>query len=105
MQFSRSGDAVQAVRITGPAHNLLRLKLGTAPGTAEARNLDESDPALLGADDVAREVMRGVAEANAALGTSIGVCGIDYVASDTPLVAVYRDLARALVEHFAAELV
>lgn len=28
MQFSRDGDWYQAVRITGPSHNLLALKLG-----------------------------------------------------------------------------
>lgn len=103
MQFSRSGDAVQVVRITGPAHNLLRLELGATPGSIQVQNLDRSGPALLQASEVEREVMNGVADANAALGTSIVVHGICYVSSDTPPVAIYRDLARALVERFAVE--
>jgi hypothetical protein len=104
MQFSHSGDTVQIVRITGPAHNLLRLQLGTAPGVIETRNLDESGPAVLRTDEVEHEVLGGVAEANTLFGTSVGVRVIHYAASDTPPVSVYRDLARALVEHFAVEL-
>ena len=103
MQFSRNGHAVQVVRITGPAHNLLRLELGTAPGALGVRVLDGTGPTLLGADQVAREVLNGVADANAALGTSVGVRGITYVASDSPPTSVYRDLARALIEHLVVE--
>jgi hypothetical protein len=66
-------------------------------------NLDEAGPALLRADEVEREVLSGIADANAALGTSVGVRGITYVASDSPPTSVYRDLARALIEHLVVE--
>ena len=39
MQISRDGDAGQVVRITGPAHNLLRLEFGKPAGAFEVRNL------------------------------------------------------------------
>ena len=103
MHFSRSDDTVEVVRITGPTHNLLRLELGTAPGAIEVQNLDESGPVQLRADEVEREVLCGIAEANAQFGTNIAVRGICYAASDSPPVSTYRLLAYALVEHVAVE--
>ena len=99
MQFSRSGDAVQVIRITGPAHNLLRLEFGVTSGAVQVRNLDQSGSARLQADEVEREVLRGVAEANASSGNKVSVRAIDYVASDTPPASIYCALARALVQH------
>jgi hypothetical protein len=104
MQFVRDKDWLQTVRVTGPAHNLLGLKLGASNGRAQ-----KPEMVILGgagpidSDEVARQVLEGVQEENRALGTSLSVLAIRYVRSDTPSKTVYRQLARSLVRHLASE--
>ena len=103
MQFSRSGNFWRAVRITGPAHNLLGLAFSNEAAAApRARNIDkEKDkPARLKAEDVVAHVLSGVAEANAKWHLHLNVSEIEYIGSDTPPVDVYRFLAFELIRHF-----
>ena len=99
MQFSRVGDAVQVVRITGPAHNLLRLEFGEPSGAVQVRNLEESGSVLLQPDEVEREVLQGVSKMGASFDIDVRVRAIGYVASDTPPASIYFDLTRALVAY------
>lgn len=105
MQFSRDGEWYQVIRITGPAHNLLALKLGE-PGASgpilDRMSISNESPTIDG-DDVRRQVLEGVAEANAQLGASYEVAAIRFVATDTPSPDIYRFLAKVLVEEVAQE--
>lgn len=105
MHFSRDGDWYQATRITGPSHNLLALKL-SEPGASEpiVERLSVSNEApVIDADDVQRQVLEGVTEANAELGTNYHVAAIRFVTTDTPSFSIYRSLAKVIVEKLAQE--
>jgi len=105
MQFSRDGDWYQVIRITGPSHNLLAIQLGE-PGAAEVvvERLSVSNEAPeIEADDVQRQVLDGVKEANAQLGTRYHVAAIRFVTTDTPSPGVYRSLAKTIVEQLVRQ--
>ena len=105
MQFSRDGDWYQVIRITGPSHNLLALKLGE-PGSpvpiVERLSVSNEAPTI-DADDVQRQVLEGVREANAQLGADYQVASIRFVTTDTPSPSIYRSLAKIIVEQVAQE--
>ncbi len=105
MQFSRDGDWYQVVRITGPAHNLLGLRFGEPGGPQPAiERLSVSNGApIIEADDVQGQVLEGVSEANAQLGTDYQVAAIRFITTDTPSSSTYRSLAKSLVEQLAQE--
>jgi len=104
MQFAKSGDWYSISRITGPTHNLLRIRFGDQDiePTIDKIAGDIYAPTGLVAEDIRHEVIAGVAEANATLGTSYFARAIGYVPSDTPPVSIYRYLAKSLVEHLAS---
>ena len=103
MRFTRNGDLIRVVHITGPTHNLLGLQLATEPLTRKIEELDLSGARQLAAADVEREVCAGVEDANAALGTRFAVGRIQFVPSDSGPASFYRELARAIVQHVAQE--
>lgn len=105
MQFSRDGEWYQVIRITGPSHNLLALKLGE-PGASELiqdRLSVSNEAPTIDGDDVQAQVLEGVAEANAQLGTSYEVAAVRFVTTDTPSASIYRSLAKVIVEQVAQE--
>ena len=107
MRFSKRDDIYQVSRITGPAHNLLRLELGTegeaADPVVEALELDRAAPATgLDPDVIRKEVLAGIATANIGSSGRHAVRKIQYVKSDTPSEGVYELLARSIVERIAA---
>ena len=105
MQFSRDGEWYQVIRITGPSHNLLALQFD-APGasgpTVERLSVSNEAP-VIEADDVKSQVLDGVAEANAYLGTAYSVAAIRFVTTDTPSLSIYRSLAKVIVEQVTQE--
>jgi hypothetical protein len=105
MQFSRDGDWYQVVRITGPSHNLLALQLGEsgAPEPIVERLAVGEGATSLDAKDVQRQVVEGVTEANADLGTNFHVAAIRFVTTDTPSSSIYRSLAKVIVEQLKQE--
>lgn len=105
MQFSRDGDWRQVIRIAGPSHNLLGIKLGERGASApivERLSVSDEKP-VINADDVQRQVLEGVSEANALLGTDYQVTAIRFVTTDTPSPNIYRSLAKVVVEQLAQE--
>lgn len=103
MQFSRDGEWYQVVRITGPTHNLLGLKLGgldSPEPIVEPLSVSHEAP-VIDAEDVQRQVLEGVTEANAQLGTDYQVKAIRFVRTDTPSSSIYRSLAKVIVEQVA----
>ncbi len=105
MQFSRDGDWYQVIRITGPSHNLLGLKFGEpdSPQPVVERLSVSNEASVIEADDVKRQVLEGLSEANAQLGTEYQVAAIRFVTTDTPSSNIYSSLARILVEQLAQE--
>ena len=103
MRFTRNGDLIRVVHVTGPTHNLLGLQLATEPLIREIEELDVPGARQLEAADVEREVCAGVEDANAALGTRFAVGRIQFVPSDSGPASFYRELARAVVQHVAEE--
>src|SRR5262245_56688059 len=106
MQFSRDGDWYQVVRISGPTHNLLGLRFARRSGMPPVvvRSSVSNEAPTIEADDVQRQVLEGVAEANAKLGTDYQVAEIRFVTTDTPSPSTYRLLAKRLLEEIATSL-
>lgn len=104
MQFSRDGDWRQVIRIAGPSHNLLALKMGKlgASGPNVERISVGKEAPVSDADDVRRQVLEGATEANAQLGTD-QVTAIRFVTTDTPSSTIYRSLVKVIVELSAKE--
>jgi hypothetical protein len=104
MQFSIHKDIHRVSRIAGPFHNLLGLGL-VSDKAAELviTKLDAIGPRKeeLSAEDVQREVLQGVRDANAKFNTSYSVSQIQFVVNDTPPVAVYEFLAYSIVQRLA----
>jgi hypothetical protein len=104
MHFSTDGTFYNVARITGPTHNLLGIRFA-------GRRRREGDPSIealrdvpapkLAADEVLREVLTGVAEANARNGTVYAVEVVRFVPDDTPPVSIYRVLAAEIVGRLA----
>jgi hypothetical protein len=105
MQFSKDGDWLQVIRITGPSHNLLALKFGKidAAGLIVERLSVSNEAPVIDAEDVERQVLEGVAEASALLGEHHHVKAIRFVTTDTPSSNIYFSLAKAIVEQLAPE--
>jgi hypothetical protein len=105
MQFSRDGDWYQVIRITGPSHNLLAIKLGElgASGPILERLSVGNEVPVIHGEDVQMQVLEGVTEANAQLGTDYQVVAIRFVTTDTPSSNIYRSLAKVIVEQLAQE--
>ena len=106
MQFSRDGDWYQVARITGPTHNMLGLKLcepqATRPIIEAISAVEEAR--VVDPDDVQRQVLEGVSQANAQLGTNFQVAAIRFITTDTPSSSIYGALAKVIVEHYLDEL-
>jgi len=102
MNFSKNDELYQVSRITGPTHNLLRLRLESAAGTpaVEVEELPSFVPgaaARLESEELIRHVLLGISEANAEFATHYRATKISYVPDDTPVYDVYRLLARSIV--------
>jgi hypothetical protein len=105
MNFSRNGDWYQVSRITGPSHNFLGLKFGessASPPVVEFSSVGTGAEEIE-ADDVQRQVLEGLYEANAQLGTAYHIAAIRFVTTDTPSLSIYRSLTRSLIEWLARE--
>jgi hypothetical protein len=102
MQFSERNGVHRVVRMTGPGHNLLGLRLTLQPGAVPTEVVDLEAgraPPRLQPGEVEAAVLRGLQRANEAFSTAYRAERIEYVGSDSPPVRVYEDLAFALVAH------
>jgi len=102
MHFVRLGEFLAASRITGPKHNLLQIRLGSAGGPPVCERLPATGGckhAPLTEDQVIKHVLDGVAEANQQLGAAYAVSHIRYIENDTPPEVVYGFMAMRIVEH------
>lgn len=103
MHFSTDGRFHKVVRITGPRHNLLAIEfaeLGSAPVPRIEVLRPAARPTLQG-EDVLKQVLAGVADANSRWSTRHAVRTVGFVPDDTPPATIYRDLAASIVDRLA----
>jgi hypothetical protein len=100
----KDGQVYKVARVTGPTHNFLGLVLSlnstpTVPRveTMAVEALDVT-AATIPKDEVVRQVLKGVAEANEEYGTQFRVDVIQYVPTDSRDDLVYMSLAKAIIE-------
>jgi hypothetical protein len=105
MQFVRDGDWYLATRITGPTHNLLGLRFGQPHGSHPAieRSSVGGGSPIIEADDVLKQVLDGLSDANTKLGTDYRVAAIRFITDDTPSSSAYRFLAKSIVERMVRQ--
>jgi hypothetical protein len=103
MQFIHDGTFHTVARITGPAHNILSLRL-VANGEQAVPVVEQlktvHNPSL-DSQSVVTEAHAGVNEANLRFGSSYRIAALKYASDDTPPESVYRMLAFSLVERLA----
>ena len=103
MQFVQDGDWYFATRTAGPTHNLLGLRFGQPSGlhpAIERSSVGGGSPKIE-ANEVLRQVLEGLSNANAELGTDYQVAAIRFVSDDSPSASTYRFLAKSIVERVA----
>ena len=106
MIISEQDGVYSAQHVTGPTHNLLRLKLDRGP----AREFEvlvlppvgrSRGHAGITPKDVVVPIRDGVARANSELGTDFAVLEAQIVEDDSPQPAVYEYIARKIIEEAA----
>lgn len=110
MQFAKRGDLDIVTRISGPSHHLLGLVLSpvfrSETPVVERVSFDHPEPEVEPFDpenNLCRDVLTAVEEANGRWGTHFGITTIRYCADDPPVAGIYRRLAQALIEHVISE--
>ena len=101
MQFIDNKPIYKIIRVTGPQHNMLvvRLsdkKLDSLPAIEDLESNDKCVGKLI-AEEVRQQVMQGVEQASLELGRSYFVEKIQYLSTDSLPVSIYKDLAVEIV--------
>lgn len=106
MHISERDGFFHAQHITGPTHNLLRLKLARGaprafavtvlPPVGDCRHHDG-----LTAEEVLPAIRQGLADANAALGTDFAVEAAEIVENDSRRRGIYEYLTYKIIEKAA----
>lgn len=103
MQFVRSNGYLTVVRITGPKHNLLGLRIGepetSRPACERLPHVGCCKHGELDEEHLIDAVLEGVEVANAELGAAYRVSHVRYVENDSPPVRTYTLLAYQVVRH------
>jgi hypothetical protein len=102
MKFIDRHPLYRIIRTTGPTHNLLGLQISSEPiiGEPGVEALDGNTGGLDG-QEVAAQVMLGIAQAGAELQVTFHIQKVEYVSADSPPVEVYRRLALELMRRIA----
>ena len=107
MHISQKDRTFTAQHVTGPTHNMLRLKIGR--GTPQAFVVSVLPPigncdhtGGLTQEEIALEIKAGLADANAALGSNYVVEAAAIVENDTRQRGIYAYLTKKIVENVAA---
>jgi hypothetical protein len=107
MQFTNRDPYYQIVRITGPQHNILGVRLRRIPtsGTPEVELLNRhaGAPGALPSDGVVEQVLLGVADGCRETGIHCYVELVAFASDDTPPITVYRALAAEIVRRVAGD--
>ena len=98
MQFIFDSGLYKVARITGPAHNLLAIRLTDSDGTIEVTPLPikSNEEPQVEFQDVLTQVKSGLASVNKELEKEYCISEIQYVPSDTNSPVVYEMLTKEL---------
>lgn len=109
MHVSENNGTFTAQHVTGPTHNMLRLKIGRGipqefavtvlPPIGECHHTGG-----LSVEEGAAEIKAGLAGANDALGTDYTIEAAAIVENDTRQRGIYEYLTRKIVEKAAASI-
>lgn len=102
MRVTKDGDFFRGSLITGPTHNLLRMRVQPEHSIVfDIRVLPPIGACSHGepikAEDVREWISLGVERANVELGTSYGIVEAEIVANDSRRPEVYVELARRII--------
>lgn len=107
MHISENDGTYTAQHVTGPTHNMLRLKIGRGkqqkfvvsvlPRIGESRHTGG-----LSVEEIALAIAAGLTDANAALNTDYVVEAAAIVENDTRQRGIYEYLTKKIVETAAA---
>lgn len=100
MQFIKDKDYYKIVRITGPTHNLLAIRLSAVHVSTQVTPLPihMSEEAHLEPREVLEQVLLGLAEVNQELGRQYYLSEIQFVPSDAKPSSGYHYLIKALIQ-------
>jgi hypothetical protein len=108
MKIIKKGDFYHASHITGPRANLLMLAIAASgenavqPIVQALEHPKDFGHGLLSSESVLAAVLEGVNEGNAVHGTSFSVAAVRYYINDSGPVAIYKYLARKIIDHLSA---
>lgn len=104
MQIIVDGDLYKVVRITGPQHNFLGIRLGDVGEVVEIEALPfTAGVARVSSDSVFSQVLLGLEEANLEIGKKYAISKIYYVPTDTPSETSYKQMISALIKRIDSE--
>jgi len=107
MQFIENAPFYKLVRITGPQHNLLVLKLAPASvdGGFAVERLDADHECLnpIEADAVREQVVRAVKDYQDEVGNTMSVELVQYLGSDSRPVETYYLMTREILKRLDAK--
>jgi len=102
MQFIDNAPVYKLVRVTGPTHNLLVLKLSSTPtqGDVTVERLDSDKECLnpIRADEVRAEVVRALNDHHGERGGGRFIELIQYLGSDRRPAGTYYMMAREILK-------
>jgi hypothetical protein len=106
MQISENDGTFTAQHVTGPTHNMLRLKIGRGKSQGFAVSvLPPIGPCRhddgLTVDEIALAIEAGLADANAALNADYIVEAAAIVENDTRQRCIYEYMTRKIIEKAA----
>jgi hypothetical protein len=101
VRVSKEGDYFWGSHISGPTHNLLRMRVHPGHNSGLVRVLPPlggcSHGEPLTADETREWINEGVDRANLELGTRYGIVEAEVVANDSRRPEVYAELARRII--------
>lgn len=102
MQFIKDGDVYKVARITGSQDNILGVSFWDQEARVEVVEWDVKRGAKVksSSDQVLKQVLLGLREANLALGKNYFLSKIYFLPSDSSSNSVYALLIRKLIERF-----
>lgn len=100
MQFIKDKDLYKVVRITGPTHNFLSIRLSETSCDIQVTPLPikQGDFERLDGKKVLAQVLNGLDEVNQELGKEYFVSEVQFVPSDTESSTVYGFLVKELIK-------
>jgi hypothetical protein len=104
MQYLFDGEFYTVIKITGPTHNILKVKFSNINNTVKVINLD-NNISNISKSEVERQVVLGLSEINRELGSNYKINTLQFVSSDSKSDTIYKDLVKSIIQrlHFGGK--